>query len=93
MNVGAGEGPRIIGASEEDPSGRLDTLEHASVGAAPARLGRQEAGASTATGVWASHQEFHPEYSGYLTTTEGPHMADAELDAVRDRILRAQKVT
>lgn len=41
------------------------------------------------TGVWSKHQEFFPEYVGYLTTVEGPRLADVELNAVRDRIRRA----
>ena len=41
------------------------------------------------TNVWSKHQEFFPEYVGYLTTVEGPRLADVELNAVRDRIRRA----
>lgn len=41
------------------------------------------------TGVWSKHQEFYPEYVGYLTTVEGPRLADVELNAVSDRIRRA----
>ena len=36
--------------------------------------------------VWGTHQEFHPEYIGYLTTTEGPRMNDEKLDAMQEKI-------
>lgn len=42
------------------------------------------------TGVWSNHQEFYPEYVGYLTTVEGPRMSDDELDRIQQRILRVQ---
>lgn len=38
------------------------------------------------TNVWPSHQEFYPEYAGYLTTVEGPKMADEELDKIWKQI-------
>jgi hypothetical protein len=38
------------------------------------------------TNVWSSHQEFYPEYIGYLSTVEGPKMDDSELDQLQDRI-------
>lgn len=38
------------------------------------------------TGVWSKHQEFYPEYAGYLTTVEGPRMSDDELKALQERI-------
>jgi diadenosine tetraphosphate (Ap4A) HIT family hydrolase len=38
------------------------------------------------TNVWGHHQEFHPEYIGYLTTTEGPQMSDDELKAIQKKI-------
>lgn len=38
------------------------------------------------TGVWSKHQEFHPEYIGYLTTTEGPRMSDEELTKIQRKI-------
>lgn len=41
------------------------------------------------TNVWSKHQEFHPEYSGYLTTTEGPRMSDEELKALQATIVEA----
>lgn len=41
------------------------------------------------TNVWSSHQEFYPQYVGYLTTAEGPKMADGELDQIRAKIASA----
>lgn len=41
------------------------------------------------TNVWSHHQEFHPEYIGYLTTTEGPRMNDEKLDAMQEKIKKA----
>jgi diadenosine tetraphosphate (Ap4A) HIT family hydrolase len=41
---------------------------------------------ATQTGVWSKHQEFYPEYAGYLTTVEGPRMSDDELRALQERI-------
>lgn len=38
------------------------------------------------TGVWSKHLEFHPEYIGYLTTTEGPRMSDEELAEIQSKI-------
>ena len=38
------------------------------------------------TNVWSKHQEFHPEYIGYLTTVEGPKMDDEELGEIRKKI-------
>lgn len=43
------------------------------------------------TDVWSTHQEFYPEYIGYLTTVEGPKMSDEELDSIQKKILDAQK--
>ena len=43
------------------------------------------------THVWSHHQEYHPEYIGYLTTTEGPKMSDQELQAIQQKILEAAK--
>lgn len=43
------------------------------------------------TNVWSHHQEFHPEYIGYLTTTEGPRMNDNELQAIQAKIQKAVK--
>lgn len=42
-----------------------------------------------ATDVLGRHQEFHPEYNGYLTTTEGPRMNDEKLDAMQEKIKKA----
>lgn len=38
------------------------------------------------TNVWSKHQEFHPEYIGYLTTVEGPKMNDEKLEEIRKKI-------
>ena len=38
------------------------------------------------TNVWTKHQEFHPEYIGYLSTVEGPRMDDTELDDMQQKI-------
>ena len=38
------------------------------------------------THAWTSHQEFHPQYLGYLTTAEGPKMADQELRIIQAKI-------
>lgn len=42
------------------------------------------------TGVWSSHQEFYPEYAGYISSVEGPKMNDEELDKVQEKIRSAQ---
>lgn len=42
-----------------------------------------------ATGVWSKHQEFYPEYIGYLSTTEGPRMSDEELKTIQEKIRKA----
>lgn len=39
--------------------------------------------------VWSKHQEFHPYYTGYLTTVEGPKMSDEELDVIQSKIRSA----
>jgi len=41
------------------------------------------------TEVWSKHQEFYPEYVGYLTTVEGPKMSDADLDEIQAKIVSA----
>ena len=41
------------------------------------------------TNVWSSHQEFYPEYVGYISTVEGPKMADSELAKIQKKILEA----
>lgn len=42
-----------------------------------------------ATDVWSKHQEFYPEYVGYLTTVEGPKMSDEELTKLQVQIKTA----
>ncbi len=42
------------------------------------------------TNVWSKHQEFHPEYIGYLTTVEGPKMDDGKLEEIRKKIAEAE---
>lgn len=41
------------------------------------------------TGVWSQHQEFYPQYPGYLSSVEGPRMNDAELSDIAAKINRA----
>jgi histidine triad (HIT) family protein len=41
------------------------------------------------TGVWSKHQEFYPEYNGYISTVEGPKMNDDELTAIQQKIIEA----
>lgn len=41
------------------------------------------------TGVWSKHQEFFPEYIGYLSTVEGPRMSDDELNELQRKIQEA----
>jgi len=41
------------------------------------------------TNVWSKHQEFYPEYVGYLSTVEGPRMSDDELREIQDKIKKA----
>lgn len=43
------------------------------------------------TGVWSKHEEFYPEYIGYLTSVEGPRMSDAELQKIQQKIQEAAK--
>jgi diadenosine tetraphosphate (Ap4A) HIT family hydrolase len=40
------------------------------------------------TDVLTNHQEFYPEYIGYLSTAEGPKMSDQELDSIQKKILQ-----
>ena len=44
------------------------------------------------TNVWSTHQEFYPEYVGYLSTVEGPKASDDELRVVQQKILAAAKI-
>ncbi len=41
------------------------------------------------TNVWSKHQEFYPEYVGYISTVEGPRMPDDELDKIQKKITEA----
>lgn len=34
----------------------------------------------------AHHEEFYPEYPGYISTVEGPRMTDAELNEIQQKI-------
>lgn len=40
----------------------------------------------SATNVWPHHQEFYPEYLGYISTVEGPKMDDSKLDDLLHKI-------
>jgi histidine triad (HIT) family protein len=42
-----------------------------------------------ATDVWSKHQEFYPQYVGYLSTVEGPLASDESLAAVQKKIMEA----
>lgn len=44
------------------------------------------------TDVWSKHQEFYPQYVGYLTTVEGPKMSDQELDQIQDKIAKVSQI-
>lgn len=39
------------------------------------------------TAVWSKHQEFYPEYVGYISTVEGPRMSDEELANIQQKIV------
>jgi diadenosine tetraphosphate (Ap4A) HIT family hydrolase len=41
------------------------------------------------TNVWSKHTEFNPEYTGHITTVEGPKMDDAELSKIQAQIKAA----
>ena len=41
------------------------------------------------TNVWSKHQEFYPEYIGYLSSVEGPKMSDEQLDEIQAKIKAA----
>ena len=43
------------------------------------------------TNVWSKHQEFYPEYVGYLSSVEGPRMSDEELTTIQKKIQEAAK--
>ncbi|HSW66352.1 MAG TPA: HIT family protein [Bacillota bacterium] len=42
-------------------------------------------------GVHATHTEFYENYPGYLTTIEGPRMADEALRDIQQKIIEANK--
>ena len=42
------------------------------------------------TEVWSKHQEFYPEYVGYLSTVEGPKMPNEQLEEIRVKIAEAK---
>jgi len=37
----------------------------------------------------AHHQEFYPEYPGYISTVEGPRMSDEQLNEIQAKIKKA----
>jgi histidine triad (HIT) family protein len=39
----------------------------------------------------AHHQEFYPEYPGYISTVEGPRMSDEKLTELQQKIQKAAK--
>lgn len=41
------------------------------------------------TEVWSTHQEFYPEYVGYISSVEGPRMSDEELMKIQQQITGA----
>ena len=43
------------------------------------------------TDVWTKHQEFYPEYPGYITTVEGPLMAAEELTRIQKQIIATRE--
>ncbi|MEI9914245.1 MAG: hypothetical protein WDN66_04715 [Candidatus Saccharibacteria bacterium] len=43
------------------------------------------------TDVWVNHEEFYPEYAGYISTAEGPKMAEDELTKIQQQILGVVK--
>jgi histidine triad (HIT) family protein len=43
------------------------------------------------TNVWPRHQEFYPEYPGYISTVEGPKMNEDELTKIQHKIQEADK--
>jgi len=43
------------------------------------------------TNVWSRHTEFYPEYTGYITTVEGPRMTDDELARIQHQITTANQ--
>ncbi len=45
------------------------------------------------TNVWSRHQEFYPEYVGYISTVEGPRVPDEELRKVQAKIVAVARTT
>lgn len=43
------------------------------------------------TDVWSKETEFAEHYRGWMTTLEGPRMADEELQAIQQKIIEAAK--
>lgn len=43
----------------------------------------------TQTDVWTKHQEFYPQYPGYISTVEGPLMSDEQLTELQQKIVEA----
>lgn len=41
------------------------------------------------TSVWPRHQEFYPEYAGYISTVEGPRTSDRQLNEFQKKIQEA----
>ena len=41
------------------------------------------------TDVWSKHQEFYPEYVGYLTTVEGPKQTEDYMKQIQQKIRSA----
>src|SRR6266542_5609788 len=39
----------------------------------------------------AHHQEFYPEYPGYISTVEGPRMSDEQLNDIQRKVQEAAK--
>jgi len=39
----------------------------------------------------AHHQEFYPEYPGYISTVEGPRMTDEQLNDIQSKIRKAAR--
>ncbi len=44
------------------------------------------------TGVWSKHQEFYPEYAGYMTTVEGPQADDQTMNDMQQKIRKATEL-
>lgn len=44
------------------------------------------------TGIESKHQEFYPEYAGYMTTVEGPHADEKTLNDIQQKIRKAAEL-